>query len=411
MLLRQKLEGAILLAVELNEDDVPDLQHVGVVHVDQARGVAAADAVVVNLRARAAWALVTHLPEVVLAVKRQNAGLREVLEPDGLGFEVRLKALLGIAAKVCSIQAGWLHLEHVGEELPGPADGFLFEVVAKAPVAKHLEEGVVVHVLANVIQVVVLAAGTDALLGVGGALQLGEVRCGVRSPQEDGLELVHAGIGEQQRGVVVGHHRGGGPEGVLLGAKEVDEGLTNKPGGPLAREAALGAAAPFLRGSHHVVASGHGHHSLRRGGLPLKGLLHLGKVVHACQVGCGLGVLPQHSSVDNHGVEREEAGAGDNVPEGGVLPSQALVIGELGLKLLQQGGELFCSGAETGAGDRLADQGAHVVHRHGIHGPAPIQNLAILLGSQQGSGSHSLHHVDGVEDDVAGIHQGRKLAL
>ncbi len=37
------------------------------------------------------------------------------------------------------------------------------EVVAEGPVAKHLEEGVVVHVLAHVVQVVVLASRPDAL--------------------------------------------------------------------------------------------------------------------------------------------------------------------------------------------------------------------------------------------------------
>ena len=45
-------------------------------------------------------------------------------------------------------------------------DRFLLEVVAEAPVAEHLEEGVVVGVLADVVEVVVLAAGADALLRV-----------------------------------------------------------------------------------------------------------------------------------------------------------------------------------------------------------------------------------------------------
>ena len=40
----------------------------------------------------------------------------------------------------------------------------LLEVVAEAPVAEHLEEGVVVEVLPHVVQVVVLPARTDALL-------------------------------------------------------------------------------------------------------------------------------------------------------------------------------------------------------------------------------------------------------
>ena len=49
------------------------------------------------------------------------------------------------------------------EQLPGPVDGVGLEVVPEAPIAQHLEERVVVHVLAHVVQVVVLAARADAL--------------------------------------------------------------------------------------------------------------------------------------------------------------------------------------------------------------------------------------------------------
>ena len=61
--------------VELNEHQVPDLQYVGVVHVDQVRGIPAPDAVVVDLTAGAAGARVAHLPEVVLHAAGQDASL------------------------------------------------------------------------------------------------------------------------------------------------------------------------------------------------------------------------------------------------------------------------------------------------------------------------------------------------
>jgi hypothetical protein len=44
MLRRQHSQRPIGLPVELDEDVVPDLEHVGIVGVDQAGGVAAADA-------------------------------------------------------------------------------------------------------------------------------------------------------------------------------------------------------------------------------------------------------------------------------------------------------------------------------------------------------------------------------
>ena len=65
----------------LDEHNVPDLEDVGVVHVDERSRVPAADAVIVDLAARAAGALVTHLPEVVLAAERQHPRLRQQLQP------------------------------------------------------------------------------------------------------------------------------------------------------------------------------------------------------------------------------------------------------------------------------------------------------------------------------------------
>ena len=71
---------------------------------------------------------------------------------------------------------------------------------------------------AHVFQVVVLAPGADALLRgrrpvVGALLQT----------EEDIFELVHAGVGEQQRGIVVRHQRGGVHALVSLGFEVAQE--------------------------------------------------------------------------------------------------------------------------------------------------------------------------------------------
>ena len=78
----ERPQFAARLAVELHEHQVPHLEHVRVVHVHQGRGVAAADAVVVDLRAWTARPRVAHLPEVVLLVARQHTVRRKVLEPE-----------------------------------------------------------------------------------------------------------------------------------------------------------------------------------------------------------------------------------------------------------------------------------------------------------------------------------------
>ena len=85
------------------------------------------------------------------------------------------------------------------------------EVIAEGEVAEHLEEGVMPRSIADVVEVVVLAAGADALLAGGGADVIALLEAG-----EDVLELDHAGVGEHQRRVVARHQRrASGPPGGL----------------------------------------------------------------------------------------------------------------------------------------------------------------------------------------------------
>jgi hypothetical protein len=180
VLRRQRLQHATLFAVKLNEHHVPNLEAHGVVHVHQARRVAAADAVVVDLRARAAGAHVAHLPEVVRAPEGHHAVRGEILKPDVARLVVRGQALRVVAAEVRGVQVLRRELVHLSEQLPRERDGFLFEKVPERPVPEHLEKSVVVRVLPHVVQVVVLPAGADALLRVDGSFELREGAFGVR---------------------------------------------------------------------------------------------------------------------------------------------------------------------------------------------------------------------------------------
>ena len=78
-----------------------------------------------------------------------------------------------------------------------------------------------------------LAAGADALLGVAGALQSAKLRVRGGAAEEHGLELVHAGVGEQQRGVVDGYHGARRPWRVGLGLEEVDKSRPDTASRPL----------------------------------------------------------------------------------------------------------------------------------------------------------------------------------
>ncbi len=69
------ISACVWSPVELDEHQVPDLQDVGIVHVDQVGGVSPSDAVVVDLTAGTAGTGVSHLPEVILHAAWQDASL------------------------------------------------------------------------------------------------------------------------------------------------------------------------------------------------------------------------------------------------------------------------------------------------------------------------------------------------
>jgi hypothetical protein len=116
----------------------------------------------------------------------------------------------------------------VDDQLPGPVDRFLFEVIAEAPIPQHLKKGVVIGVEPDVIEIVMLPAGANTLLRVDDARR---VPGRFLLPEENRDELVHPGIGEKQVRRVR-QKRARGHDGVLFLAKEIEKGL------------------PDLRGSH-----------------------------------------------------------------------------------------------------------------------------------------------------------------
>mmetsp|Transcript_15094 Transcript_15094/g.34697 ORF Transcript_15094/g.34697 Transcript_15094/m.34697 type:complete len:428 (+) Transcript_15094:1654-2937(+) len=239
---RQHAQRLVLVAEHLDEDHVPDLEHVGIVHVHEVGRVPAPDAIVVQLSARSAGASVSHLPEVVLHVALEHSLRWEILEPQLPRLVVRrhCSSLVQVPLAVGGVEPVGLEPVDVGEELPGPGRRLLLEVGGEAPVAEHLEESVVVDVLPDVVKVVVLASRADALLGVACSLERCERTLGVNGAHEDGLELVHPCVGEEQGGIVIRDDAVGGPEGMpsvrpsllILGLEELDEGLANLGYGP-----------------------------------------------------------------------------------------------------------------------------------------------------------------------------------
>ncbi len=222
---RQRLDAAVGLHVELHEHVVPDLDVAVAVFVGAA-GRAAGDAwavVVEDLAARTAGAGVGHHPEVVghVAAALVVADAHHALgrQADLLGPDVVGLVILDVDGGP-ELLGG--QLVDLGQELERPLERLALEVVAEAPVAQHLEEGVVARGVADVLEVVVLAAGAQAGLDRGGA----HVGAAVAA-EEHVLELDHAGVREHQGRVVARHQRTGGHDGVALGREEIEERLAD----------------------------------------------------------------------------------------------------------------------------------------------------------------------------------------
>ena len=182
-----------------------------------------------DFSARTAGARIAHHPEIVffVAVDDVDFGIQadgaEFFSPQ---FPCFLIATGRIAEGSVRLVDGGIDplrrkFPDVDDEFPRPRDGFLFEIIAKGPIPEHFEECVVIGIEADIFQIVVFAAGSDAFLGVGraprgvGAFDLSK---------EDRDKLIHAGIGEQEVRRV-GQQRGGRHNGVLLRFEEIEEAL------------------------------------------------------------------------------------------------------------------------------------------------------------------------------------------
>ena len=144
-----------------------------------------------DLAARAARTGLARLPEVLLVAEALDALHRDAdhVVPDLLGLVVGLVD--------SDPQPVAVHPPRLGDELPAGRDDELLEVVAEAEVAEHLEEDEVALRAPDIVEVVVLAAGADALLRADGPL----VRRALVA-EEVRLERDHPGDVEQQRRVV-----------------------------------------------------------------------------------------------------------------------------------------------------------------------------------------------------------------
>ena len=199
----------------LHEDVVPDLDEPVAVLIGRA-GRTTPDMVAVvieNLGAGAAGTGRTHAPEVVVAGDADDlvVGKARHLFPD------RRRLVIGVVngdAKLVLVEA-----EVLGQQLPGEGNRLILEIVAEREIAQHLEKRMVPRGVADIVEVVVLAAGPNTFLRAGGAFVIPRL-----DPGEAVLELHHAGIGEHQRGIVARHKGRTFHDFMIIARKKVEEG-------------------------------------------------------------------------------------------------------------------------------------------------------------------------------------------
>ncbi|MNI25030.1 hypothetical protein D3C73_786680 [compost metagenome] len=146
--------------LELHEDEVPEFEEAIAILFRRA-GRTAPDVFALvdeDFRARTAGTGIAHLPEIVGGRDADDLVVGETgdLLPQGRSFLV-----LGIDGYQ---QPVLRQVKTFGDELPGKLDRILLEIVAEGEVAEHFEEGQVAGGITDIVEVVVLAAGTHAFL-------------------------------------------------------------------------------------------------------------------------------------------------------------------------------------------------------------------------------------------------------
>ena len=189
--------GVLVLLLVLHEDEVPDFDEAVAIFTRRAGRTAwdVGAVIVENFGARTAGACIAHRPEIIIGGTADNffVGQAGDFFPEIEGFVIGVvdgdAELLGRNAP------------DFGNQLPGVGDGALLEVIAEAEIAEHFKKRMVARGIADIVEIVMLAASTDAFLRGRGTGRRGRsLEAG-----EDVFELVHAGIRKHQRRVVMRH--------------------------------------------------------------------------------------------------------------------------------------------------------------------------------------------------------------
>ena len=209
----QRTHRTVFELFVLHENDVPNLNETVAIFLWRT-GRSAPDVVAVVIEdfgartARAGW---PHLPEVIRGRDTDDPILRHT------AFFPDLKRFV-IGVINGGQQTRFIDAEFFGDEFPGKRNGLFLEVVPKGKVTQHLKECVVARRVADVVQIVMLAARSDTFLCRGGTHVVALFDTGKAV-----LELHHARVCEHQGGVVARNQWRGRDNGMPIALEIVQK--------------------------------------------------------------------------------------------------------------------------------------------------------------------------------------------
>ena len=224
--IRKRMQNALWIPVELDEDQIPDFQRIGTVEVrnlsEPRRGIV--PQVVVYLRTRTARTGLAHLPEIVCLVQPKHPFRGEVrhCRPERFRLLVRRQSVASVTAEYRGAETILWQLPDVGQQFPGPRDGLPLEIVSERPVAQHFEKRMVLRTEAHLFQVVVMPRYADAFLGIHRPAVIPAA-----GAQKHVLELIHPRVRKQQGGIVLRRHGRAGHDRMTLPYEKAEKFLAD----------------------------------------------------------------------------------------------------------------------------------------------------------------------------------------
>ena len=137
-----------------------------------------------------------HRPEIIIGSDANNPVVRQarMFFPNIHRFFV---SMIDCDQKLVRIDA-----KLFGNQIPSKGNCIFLEVVPKAEIPKHFEKSMVTRSIANIVQIVMLAARANAFLAADRTAIIALLKAG-----KDVFELNHPGGGKHQSWIIAGHQR------------------------------------------------------------------------------------------------------------------------------------------------------------------------------------------------------------